>query len=96
MNNKLFIINNLTRTSGVACALLATLALSVLPVSGQFAFTDSWKTVPTAKAGPMPRAKDGHADLSGFYQHRTGAPWDIQDHKQSYASPPPPASWRTM
>jgi hypothetical protein len=73
-------------------AVLPGLLLAGLPLAPLTAqrFTDGWNTIPTAKGPPMPRAKNGKPDLSGYYQHRTGAPWDILDHKAEYGIPAAP------
>jgi hypothetical protein len=58
---------------------------------------DSWDTVPKPgdpdpfrpgeKAGPMPRARDGKPDLSGIWQERTLAAWDVVKHRGDYGYP---------
>jgi hypothetical protein len=58
---------------------------------------DSWDTVPKPgdpdpfrpgeKAGPMPRTGDGKPDLSGIWQERTLAAWDVVKHRGDYGYP---------
>jgi hypothetical protein len=73
--------------------LIAAAALFLAPaVRAQ----DSWDTIPKPgdadpfrpgeKAGPMPR-KDGKPDLSGIWQERTLAAWDVVKHRGDYGFP---------
>lgn len=58
---------------------------------------DSWDTIPKPgdadpfrpgeNAGPMPRTRDGKPDLSGIWQARTLANWDIVKHRGDYGVP---------
>lgn len=58
---------------------------------------DSWDTIPKPgdpdpfrpgeKAGPMPRTRDDKPDLSGIWQERTLAAWDVVKHRGDYGSP---------
>ena len=58
---------------------------------------DSWDTIPKPgdpdpfrpgeKAGPMPRTRDGKPDLSGIWQERTLAAWDVVKHRGDYGFP---------
>lgn len=58
---------------------------------------DGWDTVPKAgdpdpfrpgeKAGPMPRTRQGKPDLSGIWQERTMAAWDVVKHRGDYGFP---------
>jgi hypothetical protein len=58
---------------------------------------DSWDTVPKPgdadpfrpgeKAGPMPRTRDGKPDLSGIWQERTLADWNVVKHRGDYGYP---------
>ena len=76
------------RTILIACALSVTLGLCA---------QDSWDTVPKPgdpdpfrpgeKAGPLPRTRDGKPDLSGIWEARTLANWDIVKHRGDYGYP---------
>ena len=77
------------RARAILSAALAVVCGALFTLNAQV-FRDSWSTVPTAKAGPMPRTKEGKPDLSGYWQHRTGAPWNILDHKAEYGIPAAP------
>jgi hypothetical protein len=58
---------------------------------------DSWDTIPKPgdvdpfrpgdKAGKIPRTRDGKPDLSGIWQARTLAAWDIVKHRGDYGLP---------
>ena len=58
---------------------------------------DGWDTVPKAgdpdpfrpgeKAGPMPRSRDGKPDLSGIWQERSMANWNVVKHRGDYGYP---------
>jgi len=58
---------------------------------------DSWDTVPKPgdadpfrpgeKAGAMPRTRDGKPDLTGIWQERTLANWNIVKHRGDYGVP---------
>lgn len=58
---------------------------------------DSWDTTPKPgdadpfrpgeKAGPMPRTRDGKPDLSGIWQERTMANWNVVKHRGDYGFP---------
>ncbi len=45
---------------------------------------------PGEKAGPIPRARDGKPDLSGVWQERTLANWDIEKRRGGYGAPGSP------
>ena len=51
-----------------AAALFFAVSLAIVPVAGQ------------TNAGAMPRAWDGHPDLSGVWQVLGTAHWDLEDH----------------
>lgn len=58
---------------------------------------DSWDTIPKPgdadpfrpgeKAGPMPRTRDGKPDLSGIWQERTMAAFNVVKHRGDYGFP---------
>jgi hypothetical protein len=72
----------------IACALSLALGLRA---------QDGWDTIPRPgdpdpfrpgeKAGMMPRTRDGKPDLSGIWQARTLANWDVQKHAPEYGYP---------
>jgi hypothetical protein len=61
---------------------------------------DSWDTIPKPgdadqfrpgeKAGPMPGTRDGKPDLSGIWQERTLANWNVVKHRGDYGVPGAP------
>ena len=78
----------MSRVLLIACVLSIALGLRA---------QDGWDTVPKPgdldpfrpgeKAPPMPRARDGKPDLSGIWQARTLANWDIEKHPPEYGYP---------